>query len=100
MTFKGLQEKYNFPDFIKVEVRKTNSGFSAYLIDYPGCMTLAGSIPELIENVNDAVLTYFEVPRGEAKKIKWVYYPDFLKVKSATRIYPLNFRPLPPQFYA
>lgn len=75
---KSIKEKYKLPDSIKVTVTKSKKGFCAFLDDYSGCMTVAKNFGELIENVNDAILTYFEVPRNEAEKIDILYLPEFL----------------------
>lgn len=76
MAKQSLQEKYNLPKIIRVKVTKSkNGGFTAVLVDYPGCITYADTPSELVENINDAVLTYFEVPRNEAIKADFVYVP-------------------------
>lgn len=71
-----LAKKYGLPDGFKVKVRKAKSGgFYAFLPDYPGCTTQGDNIFELIQNVNDAILTYFEVPRKDAEKAEIIYLP-------------------------
>ncbi len=53
-----------FPRQISVRVqRASEGGFVAEVQDFPGCVTQAETLPELIEMVNDAVATVFEVPR-------------------------------------
>lgn len=52
-----------FPRSIKVRVeRSADGGFCAEITDFPGCFTEANSFSELIEMVNDAVKTYFDIP--------------------------------------
>ena len=100
MTFKGLQEKYNFPNQIKVQIKKNKYGFTASLPDYPGCITRGDSLNDLIENVNDAFLTYLEIPREEASKIKPIYFPSLEKNENKNQTSaPLSFFPLPPRLY-
>ena len=71
-----VYEKYNLPSSVKVEVKENpEGGFYAKLPDYPGCMTEADDELELVENITDAILTYFEVPREEAIKSKIIYFP-------------------------
>jgi len=73
----NLQRKYNLPDKLKVQVTKSKKGgLTAILADYPGCITYADSPSELIESLNDAILTYFEVPRNEAMGADFVYVPQ------------------------
>ena len=73
----NLQRKYNLPDKLKVQVIKSKNGdLTAILADYPGCITYADSPSELIESLNDAILTYFEVPRNEALNADFVYVPQ------------------------
>ncbi len=72
-------KKYNLPLYLKVKVKVTAGGyFYAKLPDYPGCMTEAANVLDLIKNVNDAVLTYFDIPRKEAEKFDVVYFPKDL----------------------
>jgi len=73
----NLQQKYNLPDKLRVQVIKSkNGGLTAILADHPGCITYADSPSELIESLNDAILTYFEVPRNEALSADFVYVPQ------------------------
>lgn len=78
MPPQELSNKYGLPNAIKVVVKKGKNSFTAILPDYPGCITLGGSELELIANVTDAILTYFRVPREEAKKCNIVYVPQVL----------------------
>lgn len=88
MSNKTLKERYGLPDSIRVEIHKGKLGqYYASLPDYPGCITIAKNIGELIESVTDAVLTYFEVPRKEAIKSEIIYLPHVKKeeIKGATK---------------
>lgn len=52
-----------FPGSIKVHVTRSENGvFCAEVVSYPGVITQGNTFSELIEMVNDAMLTYFEVP--------------------------------------
>jgi predicted RNase H-like HicB family nuclease len=52
-----------FPHVIRVRVeRSKDGGFCAKIITFPGCFTEANTFSELIEMVNDAIKTYFEIP--------------------------------------
>lgn len=76
MNFKNLQKKYDLPDSIKVILKRTpKGGFYAKLPDYPGCMTEADNVGELLENVTDAVLTYFDVSREDSNRVNGIYMP-------------------------
>lgn len=53
-----------FPKSVQVNVRRSkDGGFVAVIKTFPGCITQADSFSELIEMVNDAIRTYFEVPK-------------------------------------
>lgn len=62
-----VREKYHIPSTIKLNIRLTNDGFLvATSPDLPGLITEARNGKELLDMVNDAVLTYFDVPQKEA----------------------------------
>lgn len=71
-----------FPHSISIKVeRSKDGGFVAEIKTFPGCITQADSFSELIEMVNDAVRTYFEVPKDYSS-----YMPTYLPlVKEAQR---------------
>ena len=53
-----------FPKSVQVSIRRSkDGGFVAIIKTFPSCITEADSFSELIEMVNDAVRTYFEVPK-------------------------------------
>jgi len=63
----AIKRAYNIPDTIKLEVELTQDGwFVAEAPEYPGLFTQARSQQELLDMVNDAVLTYFGVPKRKA----------------------------------
>ena len=77
-----MKEKYHLPNAIKVQLIKSkDGGYTIILPEYSGCITYAEDVNELISVVNDAVLTYFEVPSEEAKKINFLYVPDSAELK-------------------
>ena len=54
-----------FPREITIQIlRSEDGGFSAEVITFPGTITEADTFSELIEMVNDAVYTNFEVPEN------------------------------------
>jgi len=54
-----------FPKSVTVRVeRSKDGGFHAEIKSFPGCVTEADTFSELIEMINDAVKTYFEIPEG------------------------------------
>lgn len=79
MPYQHLTDRYGLPESIKVHVKKTGNIYYAKLPDYPGCMTMAEDSLDLIIKVNDAILTYFQVPRGEATKCNFLYFPEVRK---------------------
>lgn len=79
MSGSEIMKQYNLPKRIKVNVKVTREGyFFANLPEYPGCNTEAQDIFDLIKNVTDAILTYFDVPRSLANKLEIVYLPPQL----------------------
>lgn len=53
-----------FPKSIEVKVNLSEEGgYWAEILTFPGCFTQAETFAELIEMVNDAVVTVLEVPR-------------------------------------
>lgn len=69
-------KKYHLPEEVQVEVVKDDDGsYFAKLTDYPGCMTVADSEYELLFNLTDAILTYFEVPHKDTQNADIVYFP-------------------------
>ncbi len=70
--------KYNLPLSVKVKIQKTEQGYFAEFVDYPGLFTEASDWPELIYMITDALLTYFEVPQIEANEFA-VYYVPYMQ---------------------
>lgn len=76
-----------FPKEIAVKIhRSEDGGFIAEVSTFPGVITEADTFSELIEMVNDAVRTYFEVPK---KYISFVpsYLPS-IEFAQAIGIFP------------
>lgn len=62
-----IREKYNIPQNIKLNIELTKDGwFVAASPDLPGLIAQARNAKELLEMVNDAILTYFDVPKKES----------------------------------
>ena len=64
---------------------KTSDGFFAEVKELPHCHTQAKTFHELVEMVNDAVLTYFDVPERYKGKLGLVYLPERI-VKELKRL--------------
>ena len=63
-----------FPRNIEVKiVQCEEGGFFARIKNFDGCLTQAETLTELIENVNDAVLTCLDVPEKYVK-----YMPSYM----------------------
>ena len=63
----AVKREYGLPESLNLQVRLTSDGwFVVQSPDLPGLITQAQNQEELIEMVNDAVLSYFDVPRREA----------------------------------
>lgn len=62
-----VRQRYGLPERLSLSIRLTERGWLvATSPDLPGLITQARNEQELLEMVNDAVLTYFDVPRREA----------------------------------
>lgn len=62
--------KYNIPRSFSFKIHQADEG--GYWLDskdLPGLYTQGDTLGELFGNLEDAVLTYFDVPRREARKI-------------------------------
>ena len=62
-----IKREYGIPEFLNINVRISKDGwFIVSSPELPGLVTQAKDHQELIVMINDAVLTYFDVPRKEA----------------------------------
>ncbi len=77
-----------FPKVFAVGVKRSgDGGFVAAIKTLPGCVTQADSFSELIEMINDAARTYFEIsPKLSA--FMPTYLPP-LKVAQAFDLFPV-----------
>lgn len=65
-----VRATYHIPERIRLAVEVTPDGwFLVTSPDLPGLVTQGRDAKELLEMVNDAVLTYYDVPRREAASI-------------------------------
>ena len=65
-----IKKKYGIPDKINLSFEITADGwFLVTSPELPGLITQARNAKELIIMVNDAILTYFDVPKREANEI-------------------------------
>lgn len=60
-----IRKKYNIPDKINFKVRFKNDYIILTSSDYPGLITQAKTPKELLDMFNDAILTYYDVPKRE-----------------------------------
>jgi hypothetical protein len=62
-----VKREYNLPESINFSLRVTPDGwFVVTMPDHPGLVTQANNHQGLMEMVNDAVLTYYDVPKRKA----------------------------------
>lgn len=82
---KDLLKKYQLPKRIEVILHKAEEGgFVVEFPKFPGCFTQVEELSQLQESVTDAILTYLDVPRPEAKKI--AYLPETKVIENAREI--------------
>lgn len=61
-----IKEKYNIPDNINLQIKFTEEGwFVITSPELPGLITQGRKGNELLDMLNDAILTYFDVPKRE-----------------------------------
>lgn len=59
-----IRKKYSIPDEIKLKLNIKSDGWTIITSpDLPGLITQARGTKELLDMVNDAVLTYYDVPK-------------------------------------
>ena len=76
-----------FPKEIAVSVQRSeDGGFAAEIETFPDCFTEADTFSGLIEMVNDAVITYFDVPEKYASFMP-SYIPP-LKIAQKLNLFP------------
>lgn len=64
---KEIKHEYKLPEVINFTLRMTPDGwFVVTMPDHPGLVTEANSYQSLLEMVNDAILTYYDVPKRKA----------------------------------
>lgn len=63
----SIKREYHLPNSLNLTFKLSPDGwFVVTSSDLPGFITQAKSQDELVEMINDAVLTYFDVPRRAA----------------------------------
>ena len=76
-----IVEEYKLPTKVQVRIQRTpEGGFYATFPTLPGCRTQANTIVELNENITDAILTYFDVPKEEISN-DFIYVPEARDLK-------------------
>ncbi len=62
-----IKREYHLPEVMNFSLRVTGDGwFVLTMPDHPGLITQAKSQDNLLEMVNDAILTYYDVPKRKA----------------------------------
>ncbi|PIS14256.1 hypothetical protein COT64_03620 [Candidatus Shapirobacteria bacterium CG09_land_8_20_14_0_10_39_12] len=82
---QAIHKKYNLPSSIKVFLKKSKKGFIVVLPEYSGAISYVENLNELVDVVNDLILTYFQVPRKEAIKANFIYLPPVKASKSPSK---------------
>lgn len=55
---------WKLPDRLDIQIKKSSTGsLYATIKELPGCFTQGDSGPEIYTMINDAIYTYFEVPK-------------------------------------
>lgn len=62
-----IKREYHLPESINFSLKVNPDGwFVVTMPDHPGLITQANSHESLMEMVNDAILTYYDVPKRKA----------------------------------
>lgn len=61
-----VRRKYGIPNRLNLKIEFKDGWFIATSPEMPGLITEARDGEEMLDNVNDAVLSYFDVPKREA----------------------------------
>lgn len=62
--------KYNIPESLRIDIRLTKNGkFVLTSPDLPGFITQADNSVDLMPMLNDAILTYYDVPHLESDMV-------------------------------
>ena len=66
LSAEEIKKKYNIPNAYHAKMRITNDGYFVLTCDeLPGLITEASNGKKLLAMFNDAVLTYYNVPKRE-----------------------------------
>lgn len=72
--------KWRFPEKLEISVNPSkDGGYIAYINNFPGCITQAETGQELFEMVNDALYTYFEIPKEYQPYMPTFFPPEELR---------------------
>ncbi len=78
-----------FPGEVTVRVHRSDNGmYCAQVVTFPGCFTESDTFSGLIEMVNDAVRTYFEIPEKYLS-----FMPDYLapiEIAQRFNVFPIS----------
>lgn len=66
---REVMRKYNIPTKVTWRVQLNKHGLVATSDEFPGLVTNADNPEELLEMINDAVLEYYDVSKGESDYI-------------------------------
>ena len=79
--------QWKLPDQLEVEIKKSDTGgFYAIVKNLPGCITQADSGQELYEMINDAVYTYFQVPKEYTPYVNIYTPPEDVRKKFGIKV--------------
>lgn len=79
--------KYKLPDKIEVEIKDGEDGhYFAKIKNLPGCITQAQNAQELLEMVNDAIYTYFEIPEQYLPFVQMYIPPEEIRQKYGMKL--------------
>ena len=62
------------PNRVTVQIKKTEDGLYAKILELPNCNTQADNFVELIRMVNDAIFSYLDIPEEHQEKLGY-YVP-------------------------
>ncbi|HOF50409.1 MAG TPA: type II toxin-antitoxin system HicB family antitoxin [Candidatus Colwellbacteria bacterium] len=74
--------KWRLPTKLQVSLKKSeDGGYIAFVDNVPGCVTQAETGQELFTQVNDALYTYFEIPKDYQPYMPTFFPPENVRAE-------------------
>lgn len=89
-----IRFKARLPEELLVKIKKSqDGGYFAEVVNLPGCHTQAETVLELLEMINYAVFTYFDIPQKYIPDLP-TYLPEKYLIRKQ-----IEENKIPPQIF-